>query len=305
MMAGSGSTRRKNRAARRSLREESANRRRKQEQSISLGGFCLRIGILFGIFFLSYFILSNCGVKVEEFDITGNRIVSDEDVISLSGISVGDELFKTDTDASERQITMHVMIDRVDVRVRPFHKILIQVEEKNAVAGFMDDDTYFYIDENKVVVGENDKVDEALPLFSGFALPEFISIGLPLEDPLLDSDLKIAAAAAGLFDDYQMEISAVSESENHIFLNGIQVRLGTLGRLNEKMQSLNTLIHSMSVQKLESLEYIDISIPDEPMLQEKPVGGAEASVTDEPESDKKTNAADKAGTNKRDTTEAE
>lgn len=305
MMAGSGSTRRKNRAARRSLREESANRRRKQEQSISLGGFCLRIGILFGIFFLSYFILSNCGVKVEEFDITGNRIVSDEDVISLSGISVGDELFKTDTDASERQITMHVMIDRVDVRVRPFHKILIQVEEKNAVAGFMDDDTYFYIDENKVVVGENDKVDEALPLFSGFALPEFISIGLPLEDPLLDSDLKIAAAAAGLFDDYQMEISAVSESENHIFLNGIQVRLGTLGRLNEKMQSLNTLIHSMSVQKLESLEYIDISIPDEPVLQEKPVGGAEASVTDEPESDKKTNAADKAGTNKRDTTEAE
>ena len=244
-------------------------------------------------------------MKVEEFDITGNRIVSDEDVISLSGISVGDELFKTDTDASERQITMHVMIDRVDVRVRPFHKILIQVEEKNAVAGFMDDDTYFYIDENKVVVGENDKVDEALPLFSGFALPEFISIGLPLEDPLLDSDLKIAAAAAGLFDDYQMEISAVSESENHIFLNGIQVRLGTLGRLNEKMQSLNTLIHSMSVQKLESLEYIDISIPDEPMLQEKPVGGAEASVTDEPESDKKTNAADKAGTNKRDTTEAE
>ena len=305
MMAGSGSTRRKNRAARRSLREESANRRRKQEQSISLGGFCLRIGILFGIFILSYFILSNCGVKVEEFDITGNRIVSDEDVISLSGISVGDELFKTDTDASERQITMHVMIDRVDVRVRPFHKILIQVEEKNAVAGFMDDDTYFYIDENKVVVGENDKVDEALPLFSGFALPEFISIGLPLEDPLLDSDLKIAAAAAGLFDDYQMEISAVSESENNILLNGIQIRLGTLGRLNEKMQALNTLIHSMSVQKLESLEYIDISIPDEPVLQEKPVGGAEPAVTDEAESDKKNTADDKAGVNKRDTTEAE
>ena len=98
-MAGSGSTRRKNRAARRSLREESASRRRKQEQSISIGGFCLRIGILFAVFFLSYFILSNCGVKVEQFEITGNRIVSDEDVISLSGISIGDELFKTDTAA--------------------------------------------------------------------------------------------------------------------------------------------------------------------------------------------------------------
>ena len=304
-MAGSGSTRRKNRAARRSLREENASRRRKQEQSISIGGFCLRIGILFAVFILSYFILSNCGVKVEQFEITGNRIVSDEDVISLSGISIGDDLFKTDTAASENQIAMHVMIDRVDVRVRPFHKILIQVEEKNAVAGFMDDDTYFYIDENKVVVGEGEKVDDVLPLFSGFALPEFVSIGLPLEDPLLDSDLKIAAAAAGLFEGYQMEISAVSESENNILLNGIQIRLGTLGRLNEKMQVLNTLIHSMSVQKLESLEYIDISIPDEPVLQEKPVAGAEPAATDEQESDKKTNDADKAGTNQRDTTEAE
>lgn len=305
MMAGSGKDRIKRRAERRSLREERTSRRRNQERSVSFGGFCLRIGILFAVFFLSYFILSNCGVKVEEFEITGNRIVSDEDVISLSGISVGDDLFKTDVAASEKQITMHVMIDQVDVRVRPFHKILIQVEEKNAVAGFMDEDTYFYIDENKVVVGESEKVDEVLPLFSGFALPPFISIGLPLEDPLLDSDLKIAEAAAGLFEGYNMEICAVSESENNIFLNGIEIRLGTLGRLDEKMQALNTLIHSMSVQKLESLEYIDISIPDEPVLQEKPVAGAEDTSADGDNGDEKGTVDPNAGKNERDTTEAE
>ncbi len=305
MMAATGKSRRKTRNSRRSLRENSTSRRRKQEQSISIGGFCLRISILFVVFFLSYFILSNCGVKVESFEITGNRIVSDEDVISLSGISIGDDLFKTDVAASEKQITMHVMIDHVNVRVRPFHKILIEVEEKNAVAGFLDEETYFYIDENKVVVGEGEKVDEALPLFSGFALPTFISIGLPLEDPLLDSDLKIADAAAGLFDGYRMEIRAVSESENNIILNDIEVRLGTLGRLEEKMQVLDTLIHSMSVQKLESLEYIDISIPDEPVLQEKPVAGAEPVSQEEEEGDTKTADQSKKEANERDTSEAE
>ena len=304
-MAGSGKDRIKRRAERRSMREERTSRRRKQEQSVSFGGFCLRIGILFAVFFLSYFILSNCGVKVEKFEITGNRIVSDEDVISLSGISVGDDLFKTDVAASEKQITMHVMIDEVDGRVRPFHKILIQVQEKNAVAGFMDEETYFYIDENKVVVGESEKADEVLPLFSGFALPSFISIGLPLEDPLLDSDLKIAEAAKDLFEGYQMEICAVSESENNILLNGIEIRLGTLGRLNEKMQVLNTLIHSMSVQKLESLEYIDISIPDEPVLQEKPVAGAEDTAAGGDQTDEKATKDPNAGKNERDTTEAE
>lgn len=304
-MAGSGKATRKNRNMRRSQREERAANRQKKERSMSIGGFCLRIGILFAVFFISYMILSNCGVKVETFEITGNRIVSDEDVISLSGISENDALFKTDVRAAERQIMMHVMIDNVDVRVRPFHKILIEVEEKNAVAGFMDEDVYFYIDENCVVVGEGEKVDDALPLFSGFTLPSYISIGLPLKDPLLESDLIIADAAKGVFKDYKMEIRAVSESENNMFLNGIEIRLGTMGRMAEKMQVLDGLIHSMSVQKLESLEYIDISIPDEPVLREKPIPGAEAEPKADDPAQKKKDAKAKQDVNKRDTSEAE
>lgn len=303
-MAGTGNSRRKRKSSRHSLKDERIQRRKKREQSISIGSFCLRIGILFAVFFISYLILSNCGVKVETFEITGNRIVSDEDVISLSGISEGDDLFKTDVAAAEKQITMHVMIDNVNVRVRPFHKILIEVEEKNAVAGFMDGETYYYLDENKTVIGEAEKADDAVPLFSGFTLPTFISIGLPLTDPLLDSDLEIAAAAEGFLEGYQVEICAVSESDNHLILNGIEVRLGTIGRLDEKIQVLDHLLHQMSIQKLESLEYIDISIPDEPVLQEKPVDGVEPAADDDAQ-DNIDSTAKNEKTDNRDTSEAE
>lgn len=303
-MAGTGNSRRKRKSSRHSLKDERIQRRKKREQSISIGSFCLRIGILFAVFFISYLILSNCGVKVETFEITGNRIVSDEDVISLSGISEGDDLFKTDVAAAEKQITMHVMIDNVNVRVRPFHKILIEVEEKNAVAGFMDGETYYYLDENKTVIGEAEKADDAVPLFSGFTLPTFISIGLPLTDPLLDSDLEIAAAAEGFLEGYQVEICAVSESDNHLILNGIEIRLGTVGRLDEKIQVLDHLLHQMSIQKLESLEYIDISIPDEPVLQEKPVDGVEPAADDDAQ-DNIDSTAKNEETDNRDTSEAE
>lgn len=303
-MAGTGNSRRKRKSSRHSLKDERIQRRKKREQSISIGSFCLRIGILFAVFFISYLILSNCGVKVETFEITGNRIVSDDDVISLSGISEGDDLFKTDVAAAEKQITMHVMIDNVNVRVRPFHKILIEVEEKNAVAGFMDGETYYYLDENKTVIGEAEKADDAVPLFSGFTLPTFISIGLPLTDPLLDSDLEIAAAAEGFLEGYQVEICAVSESDNHLILNGIEVRLGTIGRLDEKIQVLDHLLHQMSIQKLESLEYIDISIPDEPVLQEKPVDGVEPAADDDAQ-DNIDSTAKNEETDNRDTSEAE
>ena len=67
--------------------------------------------------FARSYALINPAFKVEEFQIEGNRIVSDDDIIALSGISVGDDIFQTNVAASADQIALHVMIDDVSVRV--------------------------------------------------------------------------------------------------------------------------------------------------------------------------------------------
>lgn len=293
---------RQERAARRA---EEKVRRRQADHGETVFGFLFRLGVIFAVFFVMYFVLLNCGTKVEEFEITGNRIVSDSDIISLSGVSIGDELFRTDTGAAEKQIAMHVMIDSVVVRVRPFDRLLIEVTEKDAVAGFMVDEVYFYIDGEKVVTGESDTVDEVLPLFSGFELPSYVSIGLPLTDPLLDNDLEIAAAAQGRFDDYKLEIAAQSKSVNNLYLNGIEVHLGSLNQLEKKMEVLDQLIHSMSVQKLESLDYIDVSVPDEPVAMERPVDGEEQGGDGEAAAAESNDKQPSKKDNQRDTSERE
>lgn len=293
---------RQERAARRA---EEKVRRRQADRGETVFGFLFRLGVIFAVFFVMYFVLLNCGTKVEEFEIAGNRIVSDNDIISLSGVSIGDELFRTDTAAAEKQIAMHVMIDSVEVRVRPFDRLLIEVTEKDAVAGFMVDEVYFYIDGDKVVTGESDTVDEVLPLFSGFELPSYVSIGLPLTDPLLDNDLEIAAAAQGRFDNYKLEIVAQSKSVNNLYLNGIEVHLGSLNQLEKKMEVLDQLIHSMSVQKLESLDYIDVSVPDEPVAMERPVDGEEQGGDGEAAAAESNDKQPSKKENQRDTSERE
>lgn len=306
-MAG---TERRNRNGRSStLRQESNERRRKREESPSLIGFFLRIAIMFLVFFVAYLGISHSTFKVETFDIQGNRLISDEDIISLSGISIGDTLFQSDVDAAAKQIAMHVMIDDVDVRVRPFHKILIEVTEKNAVALFVDDERYFYVDEKGVVVAETDTPDKNLPVLSGFEAPSFVSIGLEMNDPLLMTDLEIVAAMGDLFKDYQTEVCAVSESENNLIINNVSVHLGSTSRLEEKMVTLDKILHTMSVQKLESLDYIDVSIPDEPVTMEKPLAGTEDAAAAEDNANDtagtQTKSKAKTNTNQRDTSEAE
>ncbi|MBQ1251393.1 MAG: FtsQ-type POTRA domain-containing protein [Firmicutes bacterium] len=307
-MASTAGKHRKKKHSNRAMREEVNNaRRQKAEKPVTLVGFFLPIGIILAVFFVMYLVLANSGIKVEKIDVVGNKVITEEDVISLCGISEGNDLFRTDTVAAENQIRMHVIIDDVNVRVRPFDTVLIEITEKDAVAGFMVDDTYFYLDARKVVVAESDTVDEVLPLFSGFDLPSFVSIGLPLEDPRLDSDLKIADAVKGHFKGYQLEICAVSDSENLIYVNGIEVRLGSLGRLDAKIAALEGVLNSMSVQKLESLEYIDVSLPDDPVLMERPLG-ADEEVEEEEDDDTKSSKpkdTNKPGNNHRDTTEAE
>lgn len=278
-MAGSGNTGRRRSAAHGNLREQSLKRREKRNQTMSVVGFFIRAGMIVCVFLIAYFLLLNSSFKVEKFEIEGNSKVSDADIITLSGISIGDNLFQTDVDAAEKQIGLHVLIDDVSVHVRPFHTILIEVTEKTAVAGFVDDKTYYYIDADKTVIGESETVDDTLPLFSGFEIPAFISIGLQLDDSLLNTDLTIANAASSSFSGYTLEISAQSESVNNIYLNGVEIRLGTAKQLEKKLTALKSLVSSMSQQKLESLEYIDISIPDEPVVKEQAVDGADTTDT--------------------------
>ena len=88
--------------------------------------------------------------------------------------------------------------------------------------------------------------------------------------------------------------------------------IGKRFELSETKITMDTTWEEIGADSIDLVDLIseledefDISIPDEPVLQEKPVAGAEPVATDEQESDKKTNDADKAGTNQRDTTEAE
>lgn len=294
--------------------EDVREKRMKREARDTTPRLLIKIAAILLFFAIFYFVMYHTRFEVKKFEIEGNSIVSDEDIISLTGISEGSKLFQCDTGSAADQVALHVMIDSVDVRIRPFDTVFIQVTEKNPVAGFYADDGYFYIDENMVVIAEADTEDENMPIIFGFELPGFVSMGLQMEGDLLADDLDIAAACRGHFKDYRVEICAVSESVNDIYVNGVPVHLGSLGRLEEKLNALEKVLSQMSVQKLESLESIDVSIPSDPVitemaLGEKPMTEEEKAIQEEEELRAEEAAAKASGSSntasRRDTAEQE
>lgn len=271
-MAGTGKKFGKRNKRRSSLREESEQRRIKREAAVSLKGLIIRFAIVVAVFAVIYAIFINSQFKIEKFIIEGNKHIPTEDIISLSGLEVEDRLFGNDLSAAEHQILLHVMIDDVNVRVRPFHTVYIQLTEKDVVAGFTVDDTYFYMDGNKVIAGEATEVDESLPLIRNVESQSFVSIGAVLTDEFLDDDLEIVNALGDRFANHFVEVDAQTSSVNTLYIDGVEYRLGPLNRLKGKLDMIADLIHSVSPQKLESLEYVDVSVGGEPVLKELPVG---------------------------------
>lgn len=71
---------------------------------------------------------------ITEIDVTGNKILSGEDVINASGIKKGSNLFLIDTDKCEEKINALGYVDSVEVRRKFLAGIEIQIKESEEAA---------------------------------------------------------------------------------------------------------------------------------------------------------------------------
>ena len=259
------------------LRGESDKRRKNKEErgkkarveNYSIRGVLVKIGLIVVFFVILYVILHNSTFNVEKIEVEGNEFVRSQDIIALSGISEGDRLFKIHPDAAEGQISLHVMIDDVNVRVRPFHTVLITVEERNTVACLVRGNTRFYIDDSKTIIEETAEIIDGITEITGCELPDSASIGVSLANLIDDDVITLVQAVKGRYSGYEVSVPVTYEGEHSIAVNGVTVRLGTMDKLDEKLNALGIQLKHISVLKLESLEYIDLTVPDEPILKER------------------------------------
>src|SRR6056297_1432575 len=104
-----------------------------------------------------------CGYQkvytIEKFSITGNYELTDSDVTAISGIKLGEKIFKCNLDAAMSRLNSHPYIRYIYISRQFPNTIKIEIKERRPLALLMTDDAYA-IDKYSVIlpVPEKNKI---------------------------------------------------------------------------------------------------------------------------------------------------
>jgi cell division protein FtsQ len=241
-------------------------RRRKKPGSIK---WLLKILTLLLVLFSAYSFIHSDFFAVASIKVSGTKLVSQTEIVALSGLAKGENIFKIDPDEAEKKIGMHAMVASTKVEKRMPRAIEIIVEEKVPVALIPIAGGLLQIDgEGFVLRKENQLSKESLPIITGLNLPETFSIGEKINSENLTMGLKMVSQMDEAAKKEIAEINVSDPQRLRAFtIQGAEIRLGNADGFQEKFSKfLQVMKEEQKLDRLDNIEYIDVSFSGRPVV---------------------------------------
>ncbi len=262
--------RRRNSSTGRSKRRsggQPVTRRNSRRQRVNKGGCLLRIIIVILLCVAVFFFLQSSVFTVKTIEVRGLERINEEDIITLSGIEMGSNLFDVNRQEAEELIALHAAVDNVAVNTRPPHKILITVTERDAVAWVPGDDCYYLMDNQGYIFIKRQEYNDYLPLITGLELPENLPVGLQLSGIKgLDDAIEVSRVLGDYCRGQLRELHYTEKGNFVFFIGDLKVRLGKNEDMWKKKNTLDGLLQQIPASALPQVEYIDVSSPSNPVV---------------------------------------
>lgn len=165
---------------------EKKRARRRRRGWLAGGGAAVGAGVLFA----AYLFLHSPFFAVERVDILGANLVPEEEVMRLAGVEYGDILPRIDPARVRRRLEDDPRIGAARVRRIPPGRLVLEIEERTAVAIVPYTDGFLFVDGAGRLLAADRRSRPGLPVVTGVPLER---IGMHLPPP---EGLAIAADVA-------------------------------------------------------------------------------------------------------------
>lgn len=233
-----------------------------------------RVALLFFILLLSVYLFLHSSIfNIRQIDILGNDKVSKEEVIALSGISPGINIFEFNEAICSQGIKVHPMIKDVEIKRKFNRTIAINIIERQTWALIPYDNIFLCVDDTGVCF---DKLNYAsfndVPIITMEQMPEHVNLGQAVNQQATDMVKEVWNALPA---DKQQAISDFhyQNQDNTLKIytkKGTEIRFGSMDRLQEKVDTIAQIIKledDMSQEGQDVIEYIDIRFKGEPVVK--------------------------------------
>ena len=138
-----------------------------------------RVALLLFILLLSIYLFVHSSIfNVSQIEVLGNNKVSKEEIIALSGLSPGINIFEFNETACSQAIEVHPMIKNAEIERKPIKTIAIKINERQIWALIPYGDLFLCIDDTGICFDKlNHTTIDNVPIITLDQMPEFVNLG--------------------------------------------------------------------------------------------------------------------------------
>ena len=203
------------------------------------------------VFYLPFF-------KVQSISVVGNDYVPTADICRIASIYRGQHLLQVETDTAARTLTKDLRIEQASVRRVFPNGIMIEVEERRPVAAIACEYGFLDLDRQGVVLNAHKQRESGgIPLLTGVTAQDRY-IGDRMEEGTVQAALLYLSGldAGELGQIVELRI-ADSEKVVGCTVNAVEIRIGRLERLDEKIKTTKAFLQDLRTSE-QPIEFINM-----------------------------------------------
>ena len=198
---------------------------------------------------------------LNEIRLVGAQYLTEEDIIKVGDIYMGEQLFRLETDVVQSRLAKDLRIEEVSVRRKLPHTLEVTIRERRPLATVMCDYGYLDLDRNGVVLDSYKSLKTMqIPMITGARVRD-LYIGDAVENEEVKRILDFLERLNEETLNRLSEISIVEEDYIVMYSatdNPVQIRIGKLERLDEKAQLTEDFLRDLETNPYK-IEYVDFN----------------------------------------------
>lgn len=241
--------------------------RRKKQQLKRRWRFFQSIFFIIILAIGSFILLKSSIFNITTIKVEGNQTLRGEEIKKLSGIGVGENIFKIKLEEAEKRIKLSPLVKKVSLQRKYPSVVIVKITEREPIGIIPVVEGFAKIDEEGYLLAFTDKLTGSkLPIITGLKLNE-----QSLGSKVLGKGLKTAVTFLKVMPKGVVnEVSEINVANPHqaivYTITSTQIRLGSPEKIEEKVRMLETVIRTNPTAEI---EYIDISYDGPPVFKPK------------------------------------
>lgn len=225
----------------------------------------------FLLFSLSlYFFMQSDFFALKKIEVKGNSLLSDEEVIRLTGLNKGENIWKIKSTEIKRLVQLHPIVGDVQVNRKLPGKIVIWVQEHRPAAVIPHAGGFLEVNPGGICLKTRKSIKNIkLPLITGILFQEAPKLGEKVNSPNLPYALRVVQNLPALMRPCFVEINVNNKDNIRLYMTGgVEVYLGNSENVEQKLDVLEKVRASLQEQgSWDDVSYVNVSFQGNPVVK--------------------------------------